>query len=123
LVQLLAGHLQERLLQRQGHMRIGQRFLGLAQLPAQPGRFSHLVSVLHAHDLAVLATAPLPHPAQHRAVALDGELALHGRGAQLPGFDLPHRLHFEGVTVTNDFHDSWLLHFKVTTYFRTGPIH
>lgn len=36
-------------------MRIGERFLGLAQLAAQPRQLIYFISLFHANDLTILA--------------------------------------------------------------------
>ena len=85
-------------------MRIGQRLLGLAQLAAQPRRFINFISLFHAHNLTMPATAILAHPSQHRVGALDIVFTLHGKGTPFAGFHLPHQLHFETFAVTNYVH-------------------
>ena len=49
LAHLLTRHRQKSFLQSQFHMRIGQRFLGLAQLASQPCRFIDFITLFHAH--------------------------------------------------------------------------
>src|SRR5580698_4490995 len=106
LVHFLTGHGQERLLQCQFHVRVGQRFLGPAQFVAQPGGFGYFVGSFHANYLTIPATAKLPHPPRYRAVTLNVVLSLHRRSTPFPGFHLPHQLQFEAFAISNHFHGS-----------------
>src|SRR5208283_3965706 len=121
LVQFLTGHRQERLLQRQCHMRIGQRFFDSSQFAAELGGLVYFMSFFHSNDFTIPATSPLPYPAHHCPPALDAVFSLHGRSTELPGFYFPDSLHFEAITVSNYFHGAWFLCFQVPIYFRTGP--
>ena len=56
LVQFLAGHRQKRLLQRQCHMRIGQRLLDAPQLAADSHRLIDFIRFFHSNEFTVLAT-------------------------------------------------------------------
>jgi hypothetical protein len=120
LVQFLTGHRQQRLLQRQFHMGIGQRFFDASQFAAELARFIYLMSFFHANDLTIAAAAQLPHPAHHRSAPFDLVFTLHGLSTELPGFHFPHSLHFEGVTISNYFHGTWIFSFQSTNLFQDG---
>ena len=66
---LLTGHRQKRLLQRQFHMRIGQRFLGPPQFAAQPGGFIYFISFFHANDLTISCRCQTAAPTASRVSA------------------------------------------------------
>jgi len=104
LVHFLTGHHQERLLQRQFHMRIGQRFFDSSQFTAELTRLIYFMSFFHSDDLTILATAELPHPTHHRRGRFDSILALHRGSTGFPGLHLTHALHFEGFAVANYGH-------------------
>src|SRR4051794_16581857 len=123
LVQLRTSLPQERLLQRQFQMCIGQRFLDPPQLFAELGHFIDFTRLFHPDNLSISATAQLPYPMENGGVALDLVFALHGCGSRLAGFNLPHDLHFESFAISN--HSHWypvFYYLKVPTYFRTGPL-
>jgi autotransporter-associated beta strand protein len=48
---------------------------------------------------------------------------LHGRGTSLARFHFPNGLHFEGLTIANDFHDTRNLSFQSTNLFQDGTAH
>jgi hypothetical protein len=119
-VHLLTGHPQKRLLQSQLHVRIGQGLFGPPQMPPQLAHFIHFVGSFHADDLTIFAAAQLPHPVHNRVVAFDAVLTLHGLGSDFTAFHLPDSLHFEAVTITNYFHDTWIFSFQSTNLFQDG---
>jgi acetyl esterase/lipase len=43
---------------------------------------------------------------------------LHGQSTQSAGFHFPDRLHFEGMTITNDLHGTSILSFQSTNLFQ-----
>jgi len=67
LAHFLTSHRQEGLLQRQFHMRIGQRFFSSAQVGAELGGFVYFMGFFHANDHTKFATAKLPHPPHDRS--------------------------------------------------------
>src|ERR1051326_3373331 len=87
-------------------MRIGQGLLRPAQLSPKPAALFYFISAFHSYHLSIFATAKLPHPTHHGVGSSDAILSLHGPGTILTRFHFPHRLHFEGGTITNNFHDT-----------------
>src|SRR5665213_2891186 len=98
-------------------MRIRQRFLGLAQLEPEPGRLIDFITFFHANQLAIPATAKLTHPSHHRASASNIVLARHGPTTALAAFHVLDGLHFESMTVSNNFHNTWNFSFQSTNLF------
>src|SRR6266404_248151 len=101
-------------------MRIGQRFLGLAQLASQPRCFIYFISFFHANYFTISATAILPNPPHHGVRALNVVFTLHGTSTPLACFHLSYQLHFETFAVTNHVHDTSVLSFQSTNLFQDG---
>src|SRR5665213_2047620 len=99
-------------------MRIRQRFLGLAQLEPEPGRLIDFITFFHANQLTIPATAKLTHPSHHRASASNIVLARHGPSTALAAFHVLDGLHFESMTVSNNFHNTWNFSFQSTNLFQ-----
>jgi hypothetical protein len=55
----------------------------------------------------MLTTAKLSHPSHHGGPPFDVVLARHGPSTALAGFHVPHGLHFEPMTISNNFHHTW----------------